>query len=123
MNAIITAVDKNEVLAPGVYKSPVLGIIGPDRLSGGVKGLIMLLKMEGYEPWIDIFGENCMEHLIRISKSKDVTIVFDMGMGGLPDIFDATFISTGVVTHNRMEFSEQLLAGISTLYVGVSDDR
>lgn len=118
VDTLVRAIDGNEVLAPGVYSSPVLGIVGPDRLSGGTKGLIMLLKMDEYEPWVGIFGDNCIEHLINISKKKDITIVSDMGISGLPEVFDATFVQTGVVTHDRYTFERQLLSGIAHLYVG-----
>ena len=42
---IITSIDKNKILARGVFESEFLGIIGPDKLSGGCKALILAYKM------------------------------------------------------------------------------
>ena len=42
---MIRDVDSSEVLASGVIDSPVLGKIPPERLSGGVKTLILIREL------------------------------------------------------------------------------
>ena len=42
---MIKDVDKSEVIGPHLIESPVLGPIPPTTLSGGVKVLILMLKL------------------------------------------------------------------------------
>ena len=69
---IITSIDKNKILARGVFESEFLGIIGPDKLSGGCKALILAYKMPDMEQWIGLFGDNCIPLLIEFSKKTDL---------------------------------------------------
>ena len=94
VNQIVETIDKNKVLERGIFESPVLGIIGPDRLSGGCKALILAYKKPDLEQWMGLFGDNCVLPLIEISKKVDVTIVFSYAVLNLPDQFDATFVQT-----------------------------
>ena len=74
---IVKDIDNSEVVTANHILSPYLGPIGAKKISGGAKGLIMLLK---YRPSVDddifypdlaIFGENCMGWLGKISKKVD----------------------------------------------------
>ena len=42
---MILDVDKSEVLNSGVIKSPILGLIPPTEISGGVKALILIYQI------------------------------------------------------------------------------
>lgn len=71
---MIKDVDKSTYIDGLVIDSPVLGPIPPERLSGGVKTLIM-----AYEKPELIFdatscGQNCAKWLLEIGKKKDVTV-------------------------------------------------
>lgn len=105
VNKIITEIDHNEILAPGVYKSPVLGIIGPDRLSGSCKGLIMAYKLPGFSLNNSIFDDECTPWLIKISQSVDVRLICSTCIVNYPDRFDAVFADTNEITHTADEFS------------------
>ena len=107
VNQIVETIDKNKVLARGIFESPVLGFIGPDRLSGGCKALIMAYKKPDLEQWMGLFGDNCVLPLIEISKTVDVTIVFSYAVLNLPDEFEATFVQTGRATHTKDEFLDE----------------
>lgn len=70
---MILDIDKSEVIGDGLIKSPVLGYIAPERLSGGVKTLIMMYKCDvelRYE--LSLCGENCDSWLAWISRNCDV---------------------------------------------------
>lgn len=70
---IINTVDKSEVVTNSILKSEFLGIFPPEKLSGGCKGLILMLKSD--EPFVyssAIFGDNCLKYIFQISQIKDI---------------------------------------------------
>ena len=109
---IITSIDKNKILARGVFESEFLGIIGPDKLSGGCKALILAYKMPDMEQWIGLFGDNCIPLLIEFSKKTDLHIVVSYIPQNLPKNFDATFVNNGIVTNDYDGFCREFI----TLY-------
>ena len=70
---MILDVDKSEVLDVGVVKSPILGLIHPTEISGGVKALILMLKTDD-EIWATACGDNCSKWILKIAEIKDITI-------------------------------------------------
>lgn len=109
---MIMDVDKSEVLDSGVINSPVLGMIPPVNLSGGVKTLILI----EHEPE-KIFnastcGDNCAKWILKIAKDKDITInlrhIMDFGDAE----FEARILNTDEIVHNMEE-----LIPIAGLYV------
>ncbi len=79
---MINKVDQSEVVGNQLVVSPVLGPIPPERLSGGVKALICMLKSDAYIDLI-VCGPNCEEYILKIAEKKDITV----GMSG----YDLTF--------------------------------
>ena len=75
---MIKDIDKTDHIADAVFKSPVLGTIPATSLSGGVKGLILILKskqLNDYDAMRScIFGNNCVKWLIKLSYLADFTI-------------------------------------------------
>lgn len=109
---MIKDVDKSEVLDSGVINSPVLGMIPPVNLSGGVKTLILI----EHEPE-KIFnastcGDNCAKWILKIARDKDITInlrhIMDFGDAE----FEARILNTDQIVHNMKE-----LIPIAGLYV------
>lgn len=109
---MIKDVDKSEVLDSGVINSPVLGMIPPVNLSGGVKTLILM----EHEPE-KIFnastcGDNCAKWILKIAENKDITInlrhIMDFGEG----TFEIKILNTNEIVHNMEE-----LIPIAGLYV------
>ncbi len=102
---MILSVDKTEVLSPYCLQSPVLGQIAPERLSGGVKGLIILLKTDlGIDA--TVCGENCASWLVKIGKIKDCLIELNYYMPLVPG-------PTGIYLENDKEIlytSNQVLS-------------
>lgn len=73
--AMIVDVDKSVVCGPRMIESPVLGMIGPKELSGGVKTLI-LMAFDDTGVWFNASacGDNCADWILKIAREKDLTI-------------------------------------------------
>ena len=83
---MIRDVDNSEVLGNGAIKSPVLGVISPSTLSGGVKTLILIYKVPDKIFNASNCGDNCAKWLLYLGKEKDVTVnlrhLMDFGDSG-----------------------------------------
>lgn len=103
---MIKDVDSSTVLGNGAIDSPVLGVIAPTLLSGGVKTLILIDKVPDKIFNASNCGDNCAAWLLRIGEKKDVTVnlrhLMDFGNGK----FEIFVENTGTVVHN----SDELLA-------------
>ena len=103
VKAMIADVDSSQVLSSGAIDSPVMGIIPPTSLSGGVKTLILIDKMP--EKVFNAYncGDNCAAWLLKIGASKDVTVnlrhLMNFGQGR----FDIKILNTNQVVHSMQE--------------------
>ena len=71
---IIKDVDDSEVLGGECIQSPILGQIPPERLSGGVKTLLLILNNPDKVFNASTCGDNCAKWILEIAKIKDITI-------------------------------------------------
>ncbi|MBR5422072.1 MAG: DUF4869 domain-containing protein [Lachnospiraceae bacterium] len=71
---MVKAVDDSTYIDGLVIDSPVLGPIPPERLSGGVKTLIMIYEKPELVFDATSCGQNCAKWLLEIGKKKDVTV-------------------------------------------------
>ena len=72
---MIQDVDHSSVIDSGVIDSPVLGIIPPLSLSGGVKTLILMANDDTGRVFnASACGDNCAKWIQRIALTKDLTI-------------------------------------------------
>ena len=71
---MIKSVDRSEVLDANAIKSPVLGIISPVGLSGGVKTLILIANDKKHIFNASTCGDNCAKWILKIAEDRDVTI-------------------------------------------------
>lgn len=101
--AMIKAVDKSEVIGPALIQSPVLGPIPPERLSGGVKTLILRWHVLDKVFNASNCGDNCAPWLLRMGRERDITInlrhLLDFGA----EPFDLKILNTGTVVHSMRE--------------------
>ena len=106
-------VDKSTVLGNGVIDSPVLGKISPERLSGGVKTLMLIRHMPEQVFNASACGDNCAKWLLTIAEQEDRTInlrhLMDFGDGK----FTMHILNTGDTVHSMRE-----LVPIAGLIVG-----
>ncbi|MDT3844122.1 MAG: DUF4869 domain-containing protein [Bacillota bacterium] len=101
--AMVRDVDQSVVLGNGAIDSPVLGVIAPVSLSGGVKTLILIDKVADKVFNASNCGDNCAEWLLRIGKEKDVTVNLRHMMDFGDDDFEVKIVNTGEVVHNMDE--------------------
>ena len=71
---MITDIDKSKVLGSHAIESPVMGIIPPTSLSGGVKTLILIKEMPEQLFNASNCEDNCAGWLLRIGEKRDVTV-------------------------------------------------
>ena len=100
---MILDVDKSAVLGTGAIDSPVLGVIAPVNLSGGVKALILIDKVCDRVFNASNCGDNCAEWLLRIGKKKDVTVNLRHIMDFGEEPFEVEVLNTGEIIHTMDE--------------------
>ena len=71
---MIEDVDHSRYVDGLVIDSPVLGPIPPERLSGGLKTLIMIHERPDLVFDATSCGDNCAKWLLEIGKQKDVLV-------------------------------------------------
>ena len=102
---MIKDVDKSDVLGNGAVSSPVMGIIAPVSLSGGVKTLILIDQISDKVFNASNCGDNCARWLLEMGKEKDVVInlrhLMDFGDGE----FDVEIMNTGETVHNMYDLA------------------
>ncbi len=101
--AMIKDVDRSTVLGNGAIDSPVLGVIAPVTLSGGVKTLILIDKVPDKIFNASNCGDNCAPWLLRIGTKKDVTINLRHSMNFGNGSFEILVLNTGEIAHNMDE--------------------
>lgn len=100
---MIHDVDKSVVLDSGVIDSPVMGMIPPTSLSGGVKTLILIANEPEKIFNASNCGDNCAKWLLTIAKEKDITINLRHLMDFGKDDFEIHILNTNQVVHSMKE--------------------
>ena len=100
---VIKKVDGSDVLDAQAIKSPVLGMIPPTALSGGVKTLLLIKNCPNEVFNASTCGDNCARFILELAKEKDVTInlrhIMDFGKAK----FAAKILNNGSMVHNMGE--------------------
>lgn len=71
---VIKGVDRSEVFDKYLIKSPVLGMISPEELSGGTKTLLLIRNCPDMVFNASTCGDNCARYILKIARERDVTI-------------------------------------------------
>lgn len=102
--SMIQDIDSSKVLGSGAIDSPIMGIIAPTSLSGGVKALILIDHITDEVFNASNCGDNCAQWLLKLGEEKDITVnlrhIMDFGDGE----FEIYIINTNSVVHNMDEF-------------------
>lgn len=97
---MIKSIDKSIVLGNGVVQSPVLGLIPPTQLSGGVKTLLLIHNEPEKVFNASTCGDNCAWWILRMASKRDITInlrhLMDFGGGR----FTIRVLNSGNVVHD-----------------------
>ena len=105
---MILDVDKSTVLGNGVIDSPVLGKISPERLSGGVKTLMLIRHMPEQVFNASACGDNCAKWVLKIAEKKDLTVYLQHIMH-FEGSFKIRIMNTGKIVCNPKEYVAELL--------------
>lgn len=101
---MIKDVDDSEVLSGECINSPVLGQIPPERLSGGVKTLLLILNEPNRIFNASTCGDNCSKWLLKIGETRDVTINLRHMLSFGKDIkFEIKVQNGGEIVHSMKE--------------------
>ena len=101
---MIKDVDDSEVLSGECINSPVLGQIPPERLSGGVKTLLLILNEPEKVFNASTCGDNCAKWILEIGKMNDVTINLRHMMSfGADTEFEIKIENGGEIVHSMKE--------------------
>ena len=101
---MIQDVDDSEVLSGECITSPVLGQIPPERLSGGVKTLLLILNEPDKIFNASTCGDNCTKWILEIGKIKDITINLRPMMSfGKDTAFEIKIQNGGEIVHSMKE--------------------
>ena len=101
---MIRDVDDSDVLSGECINSPVLGQIPPERLSGGVKTLLLILNEPDRVFNASTCGDNCAKWLLEIGKQKGVTVNLRHMMSfGKDTKFDIRIANGGEIVHSMKE--------------------
>lgn len=105
---IIKAIDKSEVKSANAIYSPVMGTIEPEKLSSGVKTLMLVKYMKEFCDQKVVYnvtccGDNCMKYLLEIGNEEDRVV----NLKCLPDFgnenFEIRILNNGKIVKNMNE--------------------
>ena len=103
---MIKDVDDSDVLSGECINSPVLGQIPPERLSGGVKTLLLMLNEPDKIFNASTCGDNCAKWILEIGKRKDLTINLRHMMSfGHETEFEIKIANGGEIVHSMRELT------------------
>uniref|UniRef100_I5ARP3 DUF4869 domain-containing protein n=1 Tax=Eubacterium cellulosolvens (strain ATCC 43171 / JCM 9499 / 6) TaxID=633697 RepID=I5ARP3_EUBC6 len=112
---VIKDVDKSIVLDANAIESPVLGVISPEKLSGGVKALLLMKNKPGKVFNASNCGDNCARWLLELGKQQNFTVCLYHIMNFGSKSFDIRILNDKkLVVHNMSEFldaAEKYLIG------------
>lgn len=100
---MIYAVDKSEVIDEKTILSPVFGNMGPKKLSGGVKTLLLIAFDKKNVFNASTCGDNCAEWILKIADKRKVEINLYHLMDFGQKEFKIKVLNTNKVVKNMAE--------------------
>ena len=105
---MIKDVDKSSVIDTRVIESPVLGMITPRELSGGVKTLILMHKDDSGRIFnASACGDNCAKWILRMAENKELYITLHNLMDFGQEPFEAYIENSKVLVKNYKEYAHE----------------
>lgn len=97
------------LIGENLIESPVLGPIPPERLSGGVKTLLLMaFDVSGNVFNATACGDNCAKWILQIAEKKDLTITLHNSMRFGKEPYEIRILNTGVVVYNQQEWIDNV---------------
>lgn len=106
---MIEDVDQSTVIGPHLIDSPFLGPISPERLSGGVKTLILMNYDNDHIFNASACGDNCAKWILKIAEQKDLTIRLGYLMDFGEEPFEIEIQNLGIIVHDCKEYANAVL--------------
>ena len=106
---VIKDIDKSDVVGTRLIDSPFLGPIPVERLSGGVKTLILMRFDSEHIFNASACGDNCAPWILKIGQEKDLTIRLGYLMNFGHDSFDIEIINLHQIVHSIKDLNETVL--------------
>lgn len=105
---VIKEIDNSEVIKGEYIESPVWGGMSPERLSCGVKALILMRCVPKINVYATKCGDNCSPFILELAESQDVTITLRHYMKFDRD-FTAIMMESGRKVCSLAEFIRESL--------------
>ena len=106
---MIKDIDGSDVKGARAIDSPFLGLIPTERLSGGVKTLILMNNDSEHIFNASACGDNCAKWILEIGKKKELLIRLGYLMDFGKQPFDIGVENLGLKVHNMKELIETVL--------------
>ena len=106
---MILDVDGSEVKGARLIDSPFLGPIPPERLSGGVKTLILIAHDDSHIFNASACGDNCAPWLLKLAEGKEVTVRLGYIMDFGREPFEILVANTGKTVHTMLELDDEIM--------------
>lgn len=101
---MIKSIDRATVVGPNAVDSKILGVIPVEKLSSGVKTLLLLRFMPDKVYNATNCEDNCAYWILKIAKMQDITINLYHMMDFGNHRFTARIANTGEIIHTMDEF-------------------
>ena len=101
---VIKKIDHSDVIDRDAIRSPVLGIIPPERLSGGTKTLLLIKNCPDQVFNASTCGDNCARFILKLAKDRDITINLRHIMNFGKARFKANILNDGSQVSGMEEF-------------------
>ncbi|MBQ9015774.1 MAG: DUF4869 domain-containing protein [Firmicutes bacterium] len=106
---MIKDIDGSDVVGPRLIDSPFLGAIPAERLSGGVKTLILMAFDSEHVFNASACGDNCAPWILKIARDKDLTIRLGYLMDFGNEELDIEIENLGKKVSSMKELNELVL--------------
>ena len=106
---MIRDVDRSKVIGPQVIESPVLGMITPLQLSGGVKTLLLIANDRNNKHVFNAStcGDNCAKWLLRLAEKRRVVVNLRHLMDFGDEPFKLRVLNNGKIVRSMGELIEE----------------
>lgn len=106
---MIKDIDGSDVVGPRLIDSPYLGSIPAERLSGGVKTLILMNFDRDHVFNASACGDNCAPWILKIGREKDLTIRLGYLMDFGKNEFEIEIVNLKQIVHTMKELNEAVM--------------
>ena len=107
---MIEDIDGSRVVGTHLIESPYLGPIPPERLSGGVKTLILINNDCDHVFNASACGDNCAKWLLRIGSEKDINVRLGYFMDFGQEELLIRVVNTGKVVKSGRELDMEVIS-------------